>query len=877
MPMDYRVTYKFRTAALLGLLAVLLSVPAGAAPGPEKGAGKGPWKKVVSALPFRKNKVEEKKDTVKVKSKYEKLLENEESVWEGFITVHRKKGKVYFEVPDSLLGRELALGTTIRSISDNRIGVVGSKDIGGLRFFTWEKADSALLMKELNFDMTAGEAGVLHALTSSRSGAVLRRFPVKATSPGGASVVDVTPFFLSDDKQFSPFQNPIAPQGNRESYKSDLSYIVDAKSFADNLSVTVSRSYVYSNDKARPAVKDKPFTAEMTVSVLLLPREVYRPRIADPRIGFFFTPRTQMGSFNSSSKEVYFANRWRLEPSDTAAFRRGEAVAPVRPVTFYIDNDFPAWWKPYIFDAVLQWNEPFAKIGFKDAVRALPFPEDDPSFDPDNIRYNCIRYAPVGIQNAMGPSWVDPRTGEIINASVYVYHDVIKLLSVWMFVQTAQADEAVRAVDIPQELLGDALMYVIKHEVGHTLGLMHNMSGSSVIPLDSLRSPSFTARYGTTTSIMDYARFNYVAQPGDKERGVKLTPPRFGAYDEWAIRWGYLPVFDAETLEEEAAVTAGWITDSLRAALFYRYGKQQMSPFIFDPRCQTEDLSDDVIGATKLGVANLKYIMPRFMGWISDADDPRGEYRSELYLGLVNQYLRYAGHVLMNIGGLYRNEVVSGDGWPRYENVPRARQLQALECVMEMIRDLDWMEDPSVTGRLPIVGSPVYQVRKSLVSTLFNRPFSSGITEGVQSGELLPAELLDRLYDFAWQPTKAGRKLTAADRQVQQLFVQTLMGMGSFSQPASADAFLQEPAGAAFGVGEEMAGETVMGAIAYDPVSGFEWVPRAMLNGGLLTSGTLYGQLMKAYDLMKQRRASASAEDRAHYGLLMGWIEYGVK
>ena len=224
----------------------------------------------------------------------------------------------------------------------------------------------------------------------------------------------------------------------------------------------------------------------------------------------------------------------------------------------------PGKWKPYLREGVTQWNELFEQIGFKDVVAAKDFPTDDPEFDPDNIKYSCVRYAPSSIENAMGPSWVDPRSGEILNASVYLYHNVIKLISNWLFVQTAQADKDVRTVNIPDEMVGDALRYVLSHEIGHCLGFMHNMGASSTFPVDSLRSPEFTQKYGTTPSIMDYARFNYVAQPGDKERGVKLTPPRFGEYDKYLIKWTYTPVFNVNSAEEEAIITSKWISDAIK-------------------------------------------------------------------------------------------------------------------------------------------------------------------------------------------------------------------------------------------------------------------------------------------------------------------------
>ena len=782
------------------------------------------------------------------------------------VTTSVKQGKILLELPDSLLGRTWAVATTVRAISDSRMGTVGLKNVDGLNFYTFEKVDSTIRLKEVSFAFSSSDGNVLKALSDCHTGATVEKFDIKKSPEAeGKYVIDATGFFLSDRKELDPTEyNPNARESVKKNYKKDLSYIAGTKCFEDNFSVAVSRSYTYEVEK-----KETPLTVETVTSFLLLPEEIYHPRVADPRINFFFTQRNRVEDLNSTSKDVWFVNRWRLEPSDTAAFKRGEAVEPVKPITFWIDNNFPEWWKPYLFDAVLQWNEVFENIGFKNAIRALPFPEDDPEFDPENIRYNCIRYAPVSVQNAMGPSWTDPRSGEIINASVWVYHDVIKLLSVWMFVQTAQADPSVRRVDIPKEILGDALTYVIRHEVGHTLGLMHNMSASTCFTVDQLRDPQFTQENGTTASIMDYARFNYVAAPGDKERGVRLTPPKFGKNDYWAIRWGYTPVFDAASFEEETRITTSWITDSVAVSPVYRYGKQQTGLF-FDPRCQTEDLGDDVFAASAAGVSNLKYVLSGLMDWIDDAEDPDLEYRTELYRGIVNQYLRYAGHLMHHIEGLYRNETVPGDGFKRFENVPRDIQIKALDAVFAMYSDLDWLEDKAVLGRLPVVGTPLDAVRRSIAENLMNKVFAAGMIDGIDTKELPVTDLMDELYDRVWGPTAKGRALTEGDRLFQRTYVESLMKMVGFKTPTAngKSAALDETCC------DIVDPHSSLGQITYDEISGFEWEPRNF-GGGHFSQSTAYAQLMRVRKLLGGK--TGKGEDKGHYALLRSIIDYGVR
>lgn len=377
-------------------------------------------------------------------------------------------------------------------------------------------------------------------------------------------------------------------------------------------------------------------------------------------------------------------NRWNVQPKDMEAYKRGELVEPVKPIVFYIDNTFPAEWKKAIHAGVLEWNAAFEKIGFKNVMQAKDFPMDDPEFDPDNLKYSCIRYAPIDVANGMGPSWTDPRTGEIINASVYIYHDVIKLVNDMRFVQTAQVNERVRTKKLPQDILDESLNYVIAHEVGHCLGLMHNMGASSSYPVDSLRSASFTQKYGTTPSIMDYARNNYIAQPGDK--GLRLTPPNIGVYDFYAIKIGYQPIPEAKTAEEENAIVRGWIAEKAGDPMF-RYGKQQLQA-VYDPSALMEDLGDDAVKAGEYGIKNLKYILEHVNEWM-DKEDPNFDYRINIYGEIVNQCFGYLYNALMNIGGFYLNEHEVNDPRPSFAVVPKEKQKQSLRFLIKNLQQLN--------------------------------------------------------------------------------------------------------------------------------------------------------------------------------------------
>ena len=807
---------------------------------------------------------EEKKDTTISKTEYEKLMEKDHETAKGLFTLHKFEDKLYLECPLSILGRDFLLGSTVSRISDNTNAIVGSKPRSPLPFSLALSGKKLLMETPSDTYIIKGSNSDLVKSTFIKP--VYATFDVKAyNNDSTAVVVDVTDLFLGDNERFSPFDphsaNVSSGMKRSESYNSDRSYISGIKAFEDNVAVKSVLSYTYTLTGGKKSIKDLPFTAEMTRSIVLLPQEPARARISDSRVSVFPTFKLLFEPEAQSTKYIQYAHRWRLEPSDTAAFRRGELVEPIKPVVFYVDNAFPEKWLPYIKEGVAQWSEVFEEIGFKNAVVARDFPTDDPEFDPDNIKYSCVRYAPVQIANAMGPSWVDERSGEIINASVYVYHDVISLLNRWLLVQTAPADERVRTMNIPEEVLGDALRYVISHEVGHCLGFMHNMGASAVYPVDSLRSPSFTQKHGTTASIMDYARFNYVAQPGDHERGVKLTPPRFGEYDRFMVKWNYAPVLDAEDMWEEYDTTARWLHEASFNPVL-RYGKQQSE--ILDPRSQAEDLGDDPVKASVLGVKNLKYVLANLKSWVGD-DDKDMKYRRDLYEWVMIQYMTYLGHVYSNVGGIYLYEKQVGDDVPFYCSVPADRQRQAVEFLVSQLDDLDWLDNEELMADMPLMANPSDLVRESVMKMVLESPAKLDLSSS--KAEDMPYTVencLNDVFDYVWGPTIRRQKLTKSQMKTQKAFLKHVGGgagvnFGKASSASLADFVSEDKLAWQASVDpQEMsaAGEPNM---AY-------YIPKQY-------EDLYFDYVLKVKNLLEKRHRCRDKQTRLHYALMLHMLD----
>ena len=812
----------------------------------------------------------------KKQTSYQKLMKEvaDSSKSSTFRLYRTSKDKIYMGFPRNMMGRRMLVGSTITATSNPAYLNVGYKYVKPT-YFQIDLKDSLVVLSVPGANATSSDPGMRTALERSYIPKVLRRIAVQATSKDSSEVIfEVTPLI-----------NSVAPKGKdfslTKAADEKSTWFSDLKAFNDNASVKVHSNVDFT--KTFLMLKGKVGSGSMayTVSFMLLPENPMPARVQDSRIGVFpVGPGEGSVKYNLTSAEDGFkgyvlASRWRLELSDTTAWKNGQKVTVRNPIVWYVDNSFPEAWKAPIKTGVLAWNHAFEAIGLKDVMQVRDFPtaEEDPQFDPDNLKYSCIRYVPDATMNAMGPSWVDPVTGEILNASVLVYNDVIKLINNWRFVQTAQVDEKVRAVKMPQDIIDESLVYVISHEIGHTLGLMHNMGASSAYPTDSLRNAAFTAKYGTTPSIMDYARFNYVAQPGDK--GVKLVPPSLGVYDEYAIKWLYTPVIGAKDIWEEAEI-AGKIIEAKAGDPLYRYGAQQMATSAaygsYDPSARTEDLGDDPIKSSDYGIRNLKYILSRMNEWVG-ADDEDFTHRGDLYTQLTNQYYRYIGNVMAQVGGIYLNNVK--DGSAVKPSVPVARKVQraSLKWVVSQLRSSSWINEPSVTSNLPLAAPQSNKicaaVAKSLASTVPTNVMLSSAVPGV-AGPYTVKEYYDDLYAEVFASSIAGRRLASEEKTLQREVltasskdVKSVLSK-SFAEEAEAD--------------EHLGGQDWCGFEDYSLGEGQSPFQKAVRVQTIDESdGCRIVFLNKVKALASSRRSSAPSEDRAHYEYLLARVNAALQ
>ena len=677
---------RFLPTALLTLLSVLLAGGLTLLPG------------TASAARGKKKSASGTTETPKPLSAYEKLFKDKRvTTVRGFMTLHMFEGnKLYVELPDSLLGREMLLGTTIEESSDPGEGFAGQQPRDPLHV-VFTRSDSLICLRRVHSDvLVEGDSLMARAVRRSNIDPVIASFPVKCKAPDGSSVFEATSFFVNG----APAMRPHDPYGINSfggflsttvNYVAGCSLLSGVEAFADNVSVLSSLSFTLTTRFGGYLInKDTPYTALARRSLMLLPREVMMPRLCDSRIGTVPVAFVKFSDREQEAKAVYYACRWNLKPSDPAAFAAGKLTTPERPIVFYVDDTFPAGWYDAIRRGLLSWNAAFEKIGYRDAVQVRPYPRDDASFDPNDIKFSCVKYANTMGESLSSSARIDPRSGEILSATICIPHNVTSRIRTDLFVQLGAADPDARRVKMSPELFGKALAADVARHTGACLGLAVNYAGSYCVPVDSLRSPSFTQRYGISASIMDELPYNLVAQPGDKERGVALMQQGPGVYDEYVVDWLYRPVPGAATPEDEVAELDRRIA-ARRSDPMCLYTPPPVAVAL-DPRSMPYNLGDDPVRAAAYEFANYAYVMKHADEWIGE-EDADYTFRSLVQASVMNQLYYAFVSVSANLGGVYLNEKYEGDALPTYLSVPRDLQRRALRFMLERLEDMSWLDN----------------------------------------------------------------------------------------------------------------------------------------------------------------------------------------
>lgn len=711
---------------------------------------------------------------IKTLTPYERLFDGKKTrtVKSNFITIHKIDEKLYFEFPFKFLNREMIISSVPSQVSNNMVCLVGARSTRHIKF---TKEDTLICLRKVNSALACDpkDKNIDKAVRQNTLDPIVESYKIQAYNPDStAAVIDVTGLFLRENDLLPLFESEVDGLSVNARYNMKAeSFLSEMKAFDDNLTIKTTMSFDVSLKYLMFSVYQNNVSLLATRSLLLLPEEKMRPRIADSRVGIFLNAQDYISSTEDQIHRYYLANRWRVEPKDEKAYRKGILVEPKKPIVFYVDDAFPELWKKAIRKGTLRWNKAFEKIGLKNVIQVEDYPKGDENFDPDNLKYSCIRYIPSATENAMGLSYVDPSTGEIIAATVLVYNDVVKIINNWRFVQTAQLDPSVRCKKMPDDILEESIAYVVAHEVGHTLGFMHNMSASAAYAVDSLRSAKFTKKYGTTPSIMDYARFNYIAQPEDK--GVRLTPPDLGVYDEFLVKWSYQYFPDAKNEWEEAKILEQWV-DEKAGDPIYRYGRQQLYAR-YDPSALEEDLGDDPMKAGTYGIKNLQYILQNMNAWITDDED--GTHKLELYNELVNQYYRYVRNVMYNIGGIYLTSVKEGTSGRPYCSVPRDVQKASFAWVMNEFRTCDWLDRPELKEKFPI-GVRGSQTLRNRIAKLLKDMYRGVLLSAYMADEepYTVTEFFGDYYNEVFAPTIEGRELSDADKMLQSVTIDMMLG-----------------------------------------------------------------------------------------------------
>lgn len=704
----------------------------------------------------------------------------------GFLTVHKVDNNYFFEIPDSMLNRDILIVNRISkaptSRQKSRVGYPG--DILGSKVIRFENKDNKrILVREYSYrERSENKDGMFQSVRNSNTQPIVANFGIETIKKDSLTrnyVINVSVFLQKENPLFS-FDADSKEYIGLLNMVGEGTYIDTLKAFPKNIEISTTVTYQSKKGMSNVGFPETgspriPLTYELNSSMVLLPEVPMKARLFDPRVGYFTVGYTDFDSNPQGIEYKKLITRWRLEPKNEAAYLRGELVEPKKPITIYIDPATPKKWVPYLIQGVNDWQVAFEKAGFKNAIYALEAPTDDPSWSLEDARHSAIVYKPSDIPNASGPHINDPRTGEILETHINWYHNVMSLLRDWYMIQAGTIDEAARKMQLDDELMGQLIRFVSSHEVGHTLGLRHNFGSSHTVPVEKLRDKAWVEANGHTPSIMDYARFNYVAQPEDGITRAGIFP-RIGIYDKWSIEWGYrwLPQF--QTPEDEVAFSNQSIIEKLKTDVRYTFGTESDPN---DPRNQSEDLGDDSMLASLYGIKNLKRIVPQILTW---SYEPNKSYAGagEIYSGVVSQFNRYLGHVTKNVAGIYSNSItVEQTDEIAREFVPANIQKRAIAFLNEQLFTTpEWLIDRQLMEKAKIL--PV-NVICSLQSGVLARLINKNTLDKMSENEILngkkaytSAQMFNDLKKVIWS------NLGQSDiykRNMQKAYVENLINL----------------------------------------------------------------------------------------------------
>ena len=715
------------------------------------------------------DKPNKKGDKEKKEKVYSDIITDEAVSSKGLFSTHTVKGKSYFEIPDDILDKEILVVSRIGGFVKNlNFGGAGVKS-RPQQVIRWQKMGEKIIMRSVSYNSVASfDDPIYESVKNNNFEPVIMVFDI-VTKGEGSSVIEIDKFFTTDVAMIGAVSEGQRKNFGIKGLDSKRSFVTSMKSFPNNVEVKHVLTYK-GGDKLPDNRVTGTLSVEMNQSFITLPEVPMQPRYYDDRVGYFSVRQTDYSSDNQFTTSNRYITKWRLEPKDPEAYARGELVEPVKPIVYYIDPATPTKWVPYLMQGVNDWQVAFEKAGFKNAIYALEAPseEENPDWSPEDTRYSVIRYVATDIQNAQGPHVHDPRTGEILESDIIWYHNVMRLLRNWFFIQTAAINPEARGVNFKEEVMGRLIQFVAAHEVGHTLGLPHNMGSSVAYPVDSLRSVTFSQKMGTAPSIMDYARFNYVAQPEDGDVGLM---PNIGPYDTWSIEYGYKLV-DGMNKEQEKSTLNNWVKKRSGDPL-YRYGRQRGLPL--DPTSQTEDLGDDSMLASEYGIKNLKRIIPNIGQWSYEEGEDFDE-TEDLYNQVINQFRRYVGHVIANVGGVVEISKTHDQDDVVYNHVSKSKQKRAMQFLdRHLFTTPDWLLNEDLARKFEAEG--LVDRIGSLQSRSLNILFNTARLNRLSENEALNGNSAYTVYELFEDTRKSifkGGDLDLYQRNLQRIYVEKL-------------------------------------------------------------------------------------------------------